>query len=139
MGAFFLQVSLGKFNERFLSGEQLVQQLSRAVNDPIPFHRDFILNIVVPNAGTFAHIVAFGELAIAISFLLGILVRVSAAFAFFNNLNIYLAIAVIGGGAQAGLNLIYMALEIAFVLASPGRVLGIDALLKRRFPGSPFF
>jgi uncharacterized membrane protein YphA (DoxX/SURF4 family) len=139
MGAFFLQVGIAKLSPKFLSGEQLATQLSRAASDPILWHRDFILQTVIPHAHAFAYLVCFGEIAIGVSFILGLLVRPSALFALLDNLNIYFAIAISNGGAQAGLNLIYMALEIVFLFASAGRALGIDALLKRRFPRSRLF
>ena len=72
-----------------MTGESLAAQLSRtAARDPLPFHREFITGFVIPNAGAFSYLVAWGEVAIGISLLVGCLVRVSSAFAVFHNLNI---------------------------------------------------
>ena len=109
------------------------------MEDPISWHRDFILGVVVPNADTFSYLVCFGELAIAVSLLLGCLVRLSSLFGAFYNLNIYLAIGIPAGGATLGINRIFIILHLVFVAVSAGRVLGLDGYLKKRFPRSWLF
>jgi uncharacterized membrane protein YphA (DoxX/SURF4 family) len=84
-------------------------------------------------------LVAYGELAIGLSLLFGCLVRISAAFAAFHNLNILLAIAWANGGPQLGLNRIFIIMELVFVFAAAGRAWGLDGFLKRRFPRNPLF
>jgi thiosulfate dehydrogenase [quinone] large subunit len=138
-GLFFLQFGLQKLTPAFLSGQQLVRQLSRASGDPLSWHRHFILGTVAPHAHQFAYLVAFGEIALGVSLILGLLVRLSSIFGMFHNLNIYFAIALPNRGPQVGLNRIYIAMELVFLLASAGRALGIDAILKRRFPASWLF
>ena len=112
-GYFFLQVGSGKLSPGFLGGEGLARQLSEAaVNNPISLHRDFILDVVVPNAELFSYLICFGEIAIGISLITGYLVRVSSSFGAFHNLNILLAIAIPGGSSgQFGLNLTYIFLH----------------------------
>lgn len=123
-----------------MTGETLAAQLSRtAAGDPLPFHREFITGFVIPHAGTFSYIVAYGEVAIGLSLVVGCLVRVSAAFGVFNNLNILLAIAIPAGGAQVPINLYFITAELVFILSAAGRSLGLDGLLKRAFPRSPLF
>ncbi len=138
-GWFFFQFGFQKFNSRFLSGQQLSRQLAAAANDPWAWHRGFILNTVAPHAHLFAYIVSFGEMAIGLSLMAGLLVRLSSLFGLFHNLNIYFAIALPNGGPQVGLNRIYIALEIVFIFASAGRALGVDAILEQRFPRSWLF
>ena len=58
LGFLFLQFGWQKMNPRFLSGEQLVAQLSRAASDPVAWHRDFIMQTVIPHSELFGHIVA---------------------------------------------------------------------------------
>lgn len=136
MGYYFIQVGWGKLGPRFLSGESLARQLTEnALKDPLSLHRDFILGVVVPHSQFFSSLVCFGEIAIGVSLLVGCLVRISSLFGAFHNLNIYLAIAIPGGsGAQVGLNRIFIVLQLIFVLASAGRSLGIDGILKKKFP-----
>ena len=139
VGYHFLLVGMGKLSGDFLSGEALSRTLSGAVDDPISWHRDFILGVVVPNADIFSYLVCFGELAIAVSLLSGCLVRLSSLFGAFYNLNIYLAIAIPAGGATLGINRIFIILHLVFVTVSAGRALGLDGYLKKRFPRSWLF
>ncbi len=138
-GWFFLQFGWEKLSPRFLSGEQLARQLGRAANDPILWHRDFILQTVVPHSHFFRYLIAFGVIAIGVSLIVGLLVRLSSAFGAFHNLNILFAVALPSGGAQIGLNRIFIVLQLMFILASAGRALGVDGILKKRFPKSWLF
>lgn len=140
VGYFFLRVGWAKLSPRFLSGEGLVRQLAEAVrDDPISWHRNFIEGVVIPHADFFGYLVCFGEIAIGLSLLAGCLVRIASSFGAFHNLNILLAIAFGGGGSQFGLNLICIALHLTFVFTSAGRSLGLDGLLKKKFPNTWLF
>jgi hypothetical protein len=61
----------------------LTAQLAKVGGDPIGWHRDFILHVVVPHAHFFGYLVAYGEIAIGISLLVGCLVRISSSFGAF--------------------------------------------------------
>ena len=140
VGYHFLTAALPKITGKFLEGRILAEELTKtAVKDPFAWHRSFILGFVVPHAHSFSHLVAFGELAIGISLLLGCLVRISASFGAFHNLNILLAIAIANGGPQLGINRIFIFLQLVFVFSSAGLSLGLDGLLKRWFPNSKLF
>ena len=139
VGYHFLVVGLGKLTGGFLGGEALPRTLSGVADDPISWHRDFILGVVVPNADVFSYLVCFGELAIAFSLLSGCLVRIASSFGAFYNLNIYLAIAIPRGGATVGINRIFIILHLVFVAVSAGRALGLDGYLKKKFPRSWLF
>ena len=122
---------------RFLSGngQGLADQLLRASpKDTLGWHRAFITGFVVPHAHFFSYLVAFGEVAIAISLLTGCLVRVSSIFGAFHNANIYYAAALANGGATPNYDRLLVFLFIMFACTSAGRVLGVDGLLHKRFP-----
>jgi hypothetical protein len=51
-------------------------------------------------------------------------------------LNIYLAIAI---GSTLGLNRLFIVCQVIFALAGAGRSLGLDGILKKRFPRSRVF
>ncbi|MGD0443983.1 MAG: TQO small subunit DoxD [Edaphobacter sp.] len=140
VGYHFASVALPKITGPFLHGKALTEDLAKtALKDPIGLHQSFILGTVVPHAQFFSHLVAFGEMAIGLSLLFGCLVRLSAAFGAFHNLNILLAIAWANGGPQLGINRIFVILELIFVFASAGRALGLDGILKRRYPNTKLF
>ncbi|MBI4463191.1 MAG: DoxX family protein [Acidobacteria bacterium] len=134
VGYHFINVSSNKLARGFLSGESLPQQLSRVAADPLSWHRAFIENVVLTNPVFFSYLVGFGELAIGISLVTGCLVRIASCFGAFHNLNIYLAVAYAQGGAQLGLNRIFIFLHLLFVAASAGRSFGLDGWLKKKFP-----
>jgi uncharacterized membrane protein YphA (DoxX/SURF4 family) len=140
VGYHFLTVAWMKVNSAFPQGKILVDDFAKTLaKDPLALHRIFMLNVVTPHPAFFGHLVAYGELAIGLSFIFGCLVRVSASFAAFHNLNILLAIAWANGGPQLALNRLYIFMEIVFVLASAGLALGVDGFLKRKFPNSWLF
>jgi thiosulfate dehydrogenase (quinone) large subunit len=140
VGYHFLTAAWPKVTGKFLNGQTLADELAKtAVKDPFAWHRSFILGLVVPHAHFFSHLVAFGELAIGLSLLFGCLVRISAAFGAFHNLNILLSIAIANGGPQLGINRIFILLQLVFVFSSPGLSFGLDGLLKRWFPNSRLF
>jgi thiosulfate dehydrogenase [quinone] large subunit len=140
VGYHFISVAIPKLTGEFTSGQNLSAELLKSLaKDPIGLHRAFIQGWVIPHAGLFGVLVAYGELAIGISLVLGCLVRISSFFGAFHNLNILLAIAIPTGGAQVAVNGVFIGAHIAFVLSSAGRVLGFDALLKKRFPRSSLF
>ena len=135
VGYHFLAVAWPKLMRGYWRGDSLPAQLAQVAGDPISWHREFILNVVVPHPLFFSYLVCFGELAIGISLVLGCLVRLSAPFAAFHNLNIYLAVAIPGGqNAQIGVNRLFIFLHLIFFLASAGRAWGIDGILKKNFP-----
>jgi len=140
VGYHFVSVALPKVTGPFLKGKIIADELAKtALKDPIAWHQSFILGFVIPHAHAFSCLIGFGELAIGISLLVGCLVRVSAAFGVFHNLNILLAIAVANGGPQLGLNRIFILLQLVFVASSAGRSLGLDGLLHKWFPKSKVF
>lgn len=139
-GYHFLDSGYAKLSHGFLRGHDLPAQLIKsAPSDPFAWHRAFILGLVVPHASFFSYLVAFGETAIGLSLLFGCLVRISSSFGAFHNANILLSVAMASGGATIGINRLFILLHIVFVASSSGRSLGIDGMLKRRFPQSWLF
>lgn len=127
---------------RFLhsGGRALAGQLMQgAAKDPLAWHRAFIEGFVIPHANSFSYLVAFGELAIALSLIFGCLVRVSSFFGAIHNANIYYALGFAAGGATLNYNRLLILLHIVFIFSAAGRAIGIDALLHKKYPRSPFF
>ncbi len=133
VGYHFISVSWGKVSGTFLSGEALPRMLADVSDDPFMWHQDFLSGVVIPNPVFFSYLVAFGELAIGISLVLGCLVRVSSLFGAFHMINIYLAIGIPRGGATLGLNRTFIVCLLVFAVAGAGGALGVDAILKRKF------
>ena len=91
------------------------------------FYRPFIDAVVLPNLELFAALVTYGELAIAVGLIFGMLTRAAAVAAIFLNLNIFLA----SGGAILSLNadVGFILLSTILFVGAAGRNGGIDSLL----------
>ena len=140
VGVLFLLVAWPKVSGRFLAGRALQQQLLNGIQkDPLAWHRAFIGGFVVPHAHWFSYLSAFGEISIGISLLVGCLVRISSLFGAFYNFNILFSVAYAAGGGTVNYNRVLILMHLIFVSSSAGRALGMDALLKRRFPRSWLF
>ena len=140
VGILFLLVAWPKVSGRFLSGDVLPRQLLNGVQkDPLAWHRAFIEGFVVPHGHLFSYLSAFGEISIGLSLLVGCLVRISSLFGAFYNFNILFSVAYAAGGGTVNYNRVLILLHLIFVSASAGRSLGIDGLLKRRFPHTWLF
>ena len=140
VGYHFIMASWPKITGAFLNGHVLPEEMAKAVGkDPFAWHRAFITGVVIPHPHFFSHLIAYGEMAIGISLVVGCLVRVSSLFGAFHNLNIFLTIGIANGAAQLGINRIYVILHLIFVITSAGRALGLDGLLHQRFPRVKLF
>lgn len=70
----------------------------------------FLESAVLPNAATWSHVVAFGELIVGIGLVLGLLTGIAAFFGLFMNLNFLLA-------GTVSINPILFTLSIGLILA----------------------
>jgi thiosulfate dehydrogenase (quinone) large subunit len=140
VGVLFLLVAWPKVSGRFLSGEVLPRQLLNGIQkDPLAWHRAFIEGFVIPHGHFFSYLSAFGEISIGLSLVVGCLVRISSLFGALYNFNIMFSVAYAAGGGTVNYNRVLILLHLIFVSASAGRSLGIDGLLKRRFPHTWLF
>jgi thiosulfate dehydrogenase [quinone] large subunit len=140
VGVLFLLVAWPKVSGRFLGGEVLPRQLLNGIQkDPLAWHRAFIEGFVIPHGHLFSYLSAFGEISIGLSLLVGCLVRISSLFGALYNFNIIFSVAYAAGGGTVNYNRVLILLHLIFVSASAGRSLGVDGLLKRRFPHAWLF
>jgi thiosulfate dehydrogenase (quinone) large subunit len=114
----------------FLQGKALDQSHS--------FYRDFLQDIVLPNVHLFARLVTWGELLAGVLLILGLMTRLSAAVALLLTLNYMLA-----KGAWPWMpssnDAAFAVIALAIMIGAAGRTFGLDALLARRWPRSPFW
>lgn len=76
-----------------------------------------------------------GYLAIGLSLMSGLLVRVASLFGAFHNFTILFAVAIPEGeGASIRVNRLYIFLHLLFVISAAGRPLGLDGWLRKKFP-----
>jgi len=109
-----------------------------AKTNPYPFMADFLTNAAAPNASVFVTAIAITEVLVGLSLLLGILTRFGAFGGIVMNVIFYLA-AGHTSPSTAGINLIMIGAQLAMMVAPGGRVLGLDAILHRKFAKVPLW
>lgn len=102
------------------------------------WYRTFLERAVRPHAQTFAMLITIAELAIGGLLILGLLTRVAAVFGVLLILN-YLFATWHYGITYQTLNLMFLVSLTVFLLAAPGRSVGLDAVLHERYPEIPLF
>jgi thiosulfate dehydrogenase [quinone] large subunit len=107
-------------------------------SNPYPFMVDFLTNTAATNASTVVTAIAVTEVFVGISLLLGILTRVGAFGGIVMNIIFYLA-AGHTSPSTAGVNLVMIGAQLATIAAPGGRVLGLDAILHRKFARVPLW
>lgn len=109
-----------------------------AKSNPYPFMVDFLTNTAAPNASTFVTMIAITEVLVGLSLLLGLLTRIGASGGIIMNAIFYLA-AGHTSPSTAGINLVMIGAQLATAIAPGGRVLGLDAILYRKFARIPLW
>ena len=137
LGAVFLVAAIPKLEGDFASGMTGFIQ-GKAMDQSYPFYRDFLQDIVLPNAHLFAQLVTWGELLAGVLLIFGLMTRLSAAVALLLTLNYMLA-----KGAWPGMpssnDAAFAFISLAVMIGAAGRTWGLDSLLARRWPRSPFW
>ena len=107
-------------------------------SNPYPFMASFLANVAAPNASTVVTAIAIVEVLAGTSLLLGILTRLGAFGGIVMNMVFYLA-AGHTSPSTAGINVVMIGAQLAMIVAPGGRVLGLDAILHRKFANVPFW
>lgn len=103
-----------------------------------PFYQAFVQRVLLPDASGVALLFAWGELVVGVTLILGLLTRLSAALALLLSLSYMFAKGAwfwTPGSNDAA----SVAIALALLIGAAGRTLGLDAMLARRWPRSPFW
>ncbi len=106
--------------------------------NPYPFMVDFLANTAAPNAGAVVTAIAVTEILVGVSLLLGLLTRFGAVGGIVMNVIFYFA-AGHTSPSTAGINLVMIGAQLAMIVAPGGRILGLDAILHRKFANIPLW
>jgi uncharacterized membrane protein YphA (DoxX/SURF4 family) len=132
VGYYLLFQGIRKFQRDFPKGDWIARQIGDLTTlDLYPWYKNFLQSYVVPHSELFGYLVMVGEIAVGACLLLGLLTRVSALVGLFMLINYYLGPGTARGGAMIAQQQTFMILLAIFVLANPGRTLGLDGLLFR--------
>lgn len=96
------------------------------------FYQSFLQDVALPNAEFFRFLVTYWELALAFCLILGLGLRVVIPLQVFANLNFILGKTYMSGGSN--LDRLTIICLVGLWLVSAGRVYGLDAWLRQRFP-----
>ena len=133
VGYYMLTQGSRKFQRDFPKGDWIGRQIGDLASlDLYPWYKSFLQNYVAPHSELFGYLVTLGEIIVGAGLLLGIFTRFSAFVGLFMLLNYYLGLGMARGGAMVAQQQTFIILLAIFVLANPGRTLGLDGL---RFPG----
>lgn len=132
VGYYLLWQGIRKFQRNFPKGDWVGRQIGDIPTaDLFPWYKRFLLDYVVPHPELFGSLVMIGELAVGACLLLGFLTRLSAIGGLFLLINYYLGPGMARGGATLAQQQTFIVALAIFVLANPGRTLGLDGLLFR--------
>ena len=132
-GLILLLEGWGKLQHGWLHGTPLLGMLDGWVeaNKTYPFFLP-VVQSARAHPKIFGALITLGELSIGLSMLLGLLPRL---FAFLGALMLFSITFASGQGLVPPGNALLMgAIFVIFMVAPPGRVLGLDATLRARFP-----
>lgn len=132
VGYYLFFQGIGKFQRKFAKGDWIGRQIGDvATLDLYPWYKTFLQRYVVPHSELFGYLVMIGEIAVGVCLLLGLFTRVSAFIGLVMLVNYYLGPGMARGGYMLAYQQFYIIALALFVLAGPGRSLGLDGLLFR--------
>jgi len=103
-----------------------------AAGNPVGWYKDFLEGTVLPNSALFATLQTFGEAAVGVGLILGLLTGLTALVGLFLSLNYGLASQWMSFGQQ-GFHVLLVTSMIIFLFARAGRIWGLDrAILSGR-------
>ena len=136
IGYYMANQGARKFQRDFPHGDWITRQIGELEKiDIYPWYKSFLMDIVVPNRELFGKLVMCGEILVGTCLIVGLLTRFSSVVGLFMLANYYFGPGMARGAATPSVvaqQFTFMASMIVFLLSSPGRALGLDALLFRR-------
>ncbi|MDR3576848.1 MAG: hypothetical protein P4L50_23530 [Anaerolineaceae bacterium] len=98
----------------------------------LPFHAAFVKNIIIPNIAWMGWLIWLMEFSIAVSLILGLFSRLGAAVGIIQSINLFIGLIAVPNEWYWSYGML-ITLHVIFFCIPPGRTLGIDAYLRRRF------
>jgi uncharacterized membrane protein YphA (DoxX/SURF4 family) len=130
VGYYLLLQGIRKYQRDFPKGDWIGRQIGDiATLDLYPWYKAFLQNYVVPHSELFGYLVMLGEISVGACLLFGLFTRFSSGIGLFMLINYYLGPGMARGGASLAQQQTFIVALVIFVLANPGRTLGLDGLL----------
>jgi len=106
----------------------LTEFINANIENAFAFYRPFLESVVIPHAGKFAVLVAWGELLVGFSIFLGLFTRFGASVGIFIVLNYLLTTGI--GSWLPSLEVMYLGAMVTLLICSAGRSIGADQVLR---------
>jgi thiosulfate dehydrogenase [quinone] large subunit len=134
-GLFYLGGTVNKFQRDYLFSDYPLQLFTKRLSeiDPDTMTGRYLEGFIIPNAQFVGWVVAWGELAVTIGMLLGLMTRSAGLIAVFLQVNFWL-----GGYGDASLVPLTL-IALLFVVFPTGHWWGLDRRLNQRYPNNWLF
>lgn len=141
LGLLWFTAALPKLKPPFTGTAKFIKMMAEGNpafpgGNPIEPFRRFLEAVVIPHAQLFGFLVAFGELAVGISLLLGLMTRFGALVGIFLLINYWLGSGYMSWGWKFP---ILIAPHVLLIAGCAGRYFGLDAWLARKWPRLPIW
>jgi thiosulfate dehydrogenase [quinone] large subunit len=132
VGYYMLMQGVRKFQHGFPKGDWIGRQLGDiGALELYPWYKKLLIEYVVPHHELFGYLVMIGETAVGVCLLAGLFTRMTACIGLFMLINYYLGTGMARGGTLLAHQELFIIVLAIFVLANPGRTLGLDGLVFR--------
>ncbi len=132
IGYYMLQQGFAKYKRDFPHGDWIGRQIGDVNTvETLAWYKNFLIHTVATHKELLGDLVMCGELAVGACLVLGLLTRYASIVGLFMMANYFLAIGYPKGGAPQAQQITFAVSFLVFILSSPGRALGLDALLFR--------
>jgi uncharacterized membrane protein YphA (DoxX/SURF4 family) len=130
VGYYLLLQGFRKYQRDFPKGDWIGRHIGHIPSlDLYLWYKAFLQNYVTPHSELFGYLVMLGEISVGACLLLGLFTRFAGAVGLFMLANYYLGPGMARGGAPLAQQQTFIVALAIFVLANPGRTLGLDGLL----------
>jgi thiosulfate dehydrogenase [quinone] large subunit len=134
IGYYFFQQGIRKFLRGFPNSDWIGRQIGDlATIDIYSWYRSFLITIVHPHQVLFGYLITWGEIMVGLCLLFGLFTRLSSLIGLFIVLNFFFGPGMAKGGASFAQQQTFIITLIVFILSNPGRTLGLDAFLSKKW------
>lgn len=138
IGYYMLHQGANKYLRDFPHSDWIERQIGDLAKVNLyPWYKTFLAETVIPNSVLFGKLVMWGEIAVGVCLVLGLLARWSSIVGLFMMAHYILGPGMARGGAPLAQQETFAVAFLVFILSSPGRTLGMDGIFARRAPIKP--
>lgn len=132
IGYYMLQQGITKYKRDFPHTDWIARQIGDVNTvETFDWYKQFLVNTIATHSVLVGQLVMYGEIAVGACVLLGLLTRWASIVGLFMMANYFCAIGFPKGGSAMAQQITFGVSFLVFILSSPGRAFGLDALIFR--------